>query len=135
MKVLRECSPPNICHISHVLCHVSSVVCLLSKGPTRSSFSFQWQSRSMHHTRRSVLVHVMCDTNLVIFKLLLLSGKYNITLPWDSIWEIRNPDWTHNTDILNYNFSIVLPGDQYLKSWFSVLLRQLGNTGKFYPVD
>ena len=37
-------------------------------------------------------------------------------------------------------FSITNPaltflGDQYLKNWFSVLLRQLGNTGKYYPVD
>ena len=36
-------------------------------------------------------------------------------------------------------FSITTPaltflGDQYGKSWFTVLLRQLGNTGKFYPV-
>ena len=36
-------------------------------------------------------------------------------------------------------FSITTPaltflGDQYLKSWFTVLLRQLGNTGKYYPV-
>ena len=37
---------------------------------------------------------------------------------------------SHNTDILNNNASIVLPADQFL-----VLLRQLGNTGKYCPVE
>ena len=37
-------------------------------------------------------------------------------------------------------FSITTPaltflGDQYCKSWFSVLFQQLGNTGKYCPVD
>ena len=40
------------------------------------------------------------------------------------------PYLSHTTDILNYNFCIVL-GEQYLKSWFSVFIWQLGI---YFPV-
>ena len=29
--VLRECSPPQMCHVSHVTCHVSHVTCHMSQ--------------------------------------------------------------------------------------------------------
>ena len=52
------------------------------------------------------------------------------------LYFIVYPDSSHNTEILNYNSIIDHLGDQYWKSWFSVLLRQqLGNTGKYCPVD
>ena len=28
-EILRECSPPNMCHVSHVIYHVSLVMCHL----------------------------------------------------------------------------------------------------------
>ena len=49
------------------------------------------------------------------------------------LYFIVYPDSSQNTDIFNYNSSIFLPGDQYGKSWFSVLLQQLGTTGKLLP--
>ena len=44
------------------------------------------------------------------------------------------------TQVTIQTFSMTTPaltflGDQYWKSWFSVLPRLLGNTGKYYPVD
>ena len=51
------------------------------------------------------------------------------------LYFIVYPDSSHNTDILENNSSIDHPGDQYWKRWFSVLLWQLGNTGKYCPVD
>ena len=44
------------------------------------------------------------------------------------------------TQVTIQTFTITNPaltflGDQYWKSWFSVLLWQLGNTGKYCPVD
>ena len=51
------------------------------------------------------------------------------------LYFIVYPNWSHNTDILNYNSSIVLPRDQHWQGGFSVLLQQLDNTGKCCPVD
>ena len=28
-EILRECSPPTMCHMSHITCHMSRVTCLL----------------------------------------------------------------------------------------------------------
>ena len=56
------------------------------------------------------------------------------------LYFIVYPDLSHNTDILNYNSSIVLPGDQYCKIWFlycsdswaieEILPSRLSNTGE-----
>ena len=52
--------------------------------------------------------------------------------PMLRLYFIVYPDANHNTNIANYISSIVLPGYQYWKSWFSILLRQLG---KYCLVD
>ena len=29
-EILTQCSPPNVCHVTHVICHVSHVICHVS---------------------------------------------------------------------------------------------------------
>ena len=49
------------------------------------------------------------------------------------LYFIVYPDLSHNTDILNYNSSIFLPGDQYWKIWFSVFAPTAGQYRKIFP--
>ena len=38
--MLRECSPPQTCHVSHVTCHVSRVTCHVSHVTCHMSHVF-----------------------------------------------------------------------------------------------
>ena len=62
----RECSPPTMCHMSHVMCHVAHVTCHVSHVTCHASHVMCHMSGNSQGVKRPYLGHkiILCNTLL-----------------------------------------------------------------------